>query len=432
MKRKILPVLCLSLLILASCGRSEVGVSPFEQLAQKFQQELVLPEEPVESPSFLILPDEELFYGPSTAGFKVGSVLPEDSALARYQELVDERILDGMAILEKISQDYSVNPRLLLAVLEYQAGGLSESKAALDEYPFIQDDPARKGLFRQLSWLANELNRGFYSRRVGGLRRFSTRDGMEVITSSQPNDATAAIQYALGKMLGYHDWQVAVGPLGISDQYAALFGGPGEFSEFKPTLDQPGLILPFSEDEGSSSVSHEGSSSVSHEGWFFTGGPHSAWGDGAAWAALDFAPDEEGFGCYDSDAWVLAAADGLIVRSEDGIVVQDLDGDGFMGTGWTILYMHIAERDRIDAGAFLTAGERIGHPSCEGGPSTGVHLHLARRYNGEWIPADQDVPFVLSGWVSSGAGVEYDGTLNREAQTVEASGFPTDENKILR
>jgi len=79
----------------------------------------------------------------------------------------------------------------------------------------------------------------------------------------------------------------------------------------------------------------------------------------------------------------------------------------------------------------LSAGERIGYPSCEGGPSTGVHLHLARRWNGEWIPADQDVPFILSGWVSSGAGVEYDGTLSREGRTVEASGFPTDENKIV-
>lgn len=343
MKKHIRLAFCLSLLILASCGQPQRDVSPFEQLAQKFQRELALPAEPVEGPSFSILPDAELVYGPSTAGFMVSPVIPKTSALARYQEMVDERPLEGAAIVEKISRDYSVNPRLLLAVLEYQADGLSKDGEALSDYPLINDDPTRQGLFRQLSWLANELNRGFYSRRVGGLRQFTTRDGVQVVTSPAANDATAAIQYVLGKMLGYHDWLVAVGPLGISAQYGALFGAPGEISGGSSTLEQPELILPFSLGEGASSVSHQG--------WFFTGGPHSAWGNGAAWAALDFAPDEEGFGCYDSDAWVLAVADGLIVRSEDGIVVQDLDGDGFMGTGWTILYMHVAQRDRIDVGA---------------------------------------------------------------------------------
>jgi len=406
----------ITLILLVSCDRVENGPSPFEILAEKFEQKESLPDEPVVGPSSTILPDAELVFGPSTADFSSRSVISGQSILANYQEFVDERPMTGAEILDKVSRDYSVNPRLLLAILEYQVGGLSKSKAALDEYPFIQDDPARKGLFRQLSWLANELNRGFYTRRVGGLKRFTTLDGVEVIVSPEANDATAAIQYALARMLGYHDWLTAAGPLGINAQYSSLFGAPIEKTDITFSLEQPELRMPFLEDEG----------------WFFTSGPHSAWGNGAAWAALDFAPDEEGYGCYDSDAWVLAAADGLIVRSEDGIVVQDLDGDGLMGTGWTILYMHIAERDRVDISVFLNAGDRIGHPSCEGGPATGTHLHLARRFNGEWIPADQDVPFVISGWVSSGAGVEYDGTLSRNEQMIEASGFPTDENKILR
>jgi len=57
-------------------------------------------------------------------------------------------------------------------------------------------------------------------------------------------------------------------------------------------------------------------------------------------------------------------------------------------------------------------------------------LHLARRYNGEWIPADQNLPFALSGWISKGDGVEYDGSLTRGDDEIYASGFPTDENKI--
>jgi hypothetical protein len=78
------------------------------------------------------------------------------------------------------------------------------------------------------------------------------------------------------------------------------------------------------------------------------------------------------------------------------------------------------------------AGERVGHPSCEGGVSTGTHLHLARRYNGEWIPADQNLPFVLDGWVSGGSGVEYEGYLERNGEKVVADAGQSSKNKIKR
>ena len=80
---------------------------------------------------------------------------------------------------------------------------------------------------------------------------------------------------------------------------------------------------------------------------------------------------------------------------------------------------------RVAGGIYLKAGDRIGHPSCEGGVSNGTHVHLARRYNGEWIPADQvnsgnALPFIMDGWVSSGNGLEYDGYLERDGESIEA------------
>jgi len=418
MRRIIVSLAFCACLALSACARPDKGPQLFDTLAGTQTERTSLPAGPVQGPKFQILPDALLVYGQGASGFSVESATPKNSRLATYTEEVDEISLTGVEIVNKVSREYSVDPRLLLALLEYRSGWVQAIDLEnVTEYPITNDTASRTGLFRQLSWAANELNRGFYSRRVGGLREFSLIDGSQVQVSPAVNDASAAVQYVFGKILSFKDWQTAVGPLGIYASYLSLFGNPLRSpvnSSISADLTQPELKLPFDEKQG----------------WFFTSGPHSAWGDGAAWAALDFAPDEDMFGCFDSQSWVTAAADGLVVRSADGQVIQDLDGDGDEGTGWTILYMHIASFERVEVDVDLQTGDHIGHPSCEGGPSNGTHLHLARRYNGEWIPADQEIPFVLSGWISKGDGVEYDGSLVRGDYEIVASGFPTDENKI--
>ena len=418
MRRSLVYLTLIISLTFSACARPEDAASIFEKSAETPEIISTIPSGPVLAPDFQIIPDTLLVYGRGASVFSAESVLSDGSLLESYSEIVDEVSLTGAEIVDKVAREYSVDPRLLLALLDYRSGWVQGSdKENVSEYPLTNDAPSRTGLFRQLSWAANELNRGFYSRRVGGLQEFALVDGTQMQVSPGINDASAAIQYVFGKMLGFKEWQAAVGPLGVYATYLSLFGEPFKISSFPNLpndLAQPELQLPFKEKQG----------------WFFTSGPHSAWGDGAAWAALDFAPDEDAFGCYDSPLWVTAVADGLVVRSADGQVIQDLDGDGDEGTGWTILYMHIAGFERVAVGSELKAGDKIGHPSCEGGPSNGTHLHLARRFNGEWIPADQNIPFVLSGWTSRGDGVEYDGSLIKGDIEITASGFPTDENKI--
>lgn len=112
--------------------------------------------------------------------------------------------------------------------------------------------------------------------------------------------------------------------------------------------------------------------------------------------------------------------------------MQDLDGDGIEQTGWTVFYMHIESRDRVQPETYVYAGDRIGHPSCEGGFSNGTHVHIARKYNGEWIPADGTNPFQLEGWISSGNGIEYDGWLKKGAQMVEAWDGRNELNQLSR
>ena len=84
-----------------------------------------------------------------------------------------------------------------------------------------------------------------------------------------------------------------------------------------------------------------------------TTGPHIAWRTGTPRGALDFAPITGEPPCAISTAWVTASAPGLVVRSERGVVALDLDGDGREETGWVLIYMHIAERDRVTLGTWV-------------------------------------------------------------------------------
>ncbi len=375
-------------------------------------------------PSFKIIPDSELVYGPATVQFDIKAFITgKDGYLAHYQQDVDEesKSMTGVQIVSLVALQYSVNPRLLLAVLEYQSGWVTRSNpdASTNDYPIGFRDANHKGLYRQLSWAANNLNRGFYLWLVNGVSTWVLADGTVVPINTTINAGTAGVQQFYALLDGRSSWQTAISETGLFTTYVNFFGYPFDYT-FEPLIPpgilQPKMQLPFEKGVP----------------WAFTGGPHGGWGDGSAWAALDFAPPDETLGCGQSDLWVVAIADGPVMRSRNGEVVQDLDGDGFEQTGWTILYMHISSRDRVPEGTKLIAGQRIGHPSCEGGYATATHLHLARRYNGEWIPADQTLPFALDGWASRGTGTEYDGNLERNGKSVEAYDGVNQQNIIQR
>ncbi|NOH02284.1 MAG: LysM peptidoglycan-binding domain-containing protein [Chloroflexi bacterium] len=368
-----------------------------------------------------IIPDSELVYGPGTVYFDVADFIAgQNGYLASYTQDVNGILMSGTEIVQFISANYSVNPRILLALLEYQSGWVTNSNPINLDYPMGFVDENRYGLYRQLAWAANTLNRGYYLWRVNALSTWVLADGQVVPVDPTINAGTAAVQYFFSQLDNLESWEKDVKETGLAVTYYVFFGNPFSYAVeplVPPSISQPLMNLPFS----------------AGESWYFTGGPHGGWDSGSAWAALDFAPpDNTGGNCLVSPFWVTAMADGYVVRASNGAVVQDLDNDGYEQTGWVILYMHVAEEDRVQPGEYLFANEYVGHPSCEGGVSNATHVHVARKYNGEWIAADGAMPFNLSGWISSGDGYEYDGFLTRGSETVEAWDSANDFNLVTR
>jgi murein DD-endopeptidase MepM/ murein hydrolase activator NlpD len=369
--------------------------------------------------AFKIIPDSLYVNGPAAVNFDTAGFAAESNGwLNRYNEYAADENRTGPEIIDLVAQDYSISPRLLLALAEYLAGALSNPilPESANTYPLGFRSPLYQGFYRQLRWAANQLNQGYYGWREGSLLELELQDSTIQRPDPWQNAATVSLQYLFSKIMPVEQYQTAISQNGFAAEFNQLYGNPWSNVEghIPGSLELPGLLLPI----------------PTGEIWALTGGPHTAWGNGPSFSALDFAPSATQTGCYFSDSWTTAVADGVVVRSKPGFLVLDLDMDGDERTGWAIFYLHIAGRDLAPVGTVVEAGDQLGHPSCEGGSSTGTHIHIARKYNGEWIAADGILPFVMEGWVPEGGEAEYTGSMTRFEKTINACECATQDTLV--
>ncbi len=365
--------------------------------------------QPLYGSAYQIIPDSLFVNGPEVVSFDAAAFVNQTNGwLKDYSEYVGDKRRYGGELIDYVATNYSISPRVLLAVIEYQAGGLSQ--AAMPEGGYIlgyRDDDQKKEFYPQLLWAAETLNQGYYGWRSGKMTEIDLADGRLERIDPWQNAATASFHYFFGKIMGGNAYDQAVYADGISKTYRELFGDP--WTDIHPhipgSLQQPALFFPF----------------IPGHLWNFTGGPHTPWGEGQPWAALDFAPSGNEGGCAPTELYTTAVADGRIVRTGNALAVLDLDGDGDERTGWVIFYLHVANETLVPVGAYLKAGDALGKPSCEGGVATGTHVHIARKYNGEWMLASLPPVFNLEGWLAGDGQAAYQGTLTRKGEVVTAS-----------
>ncbi len=367
---------------------------------------------------YQILPDAAFVNGPAAVDFQTQPFIYQHQGWLRdYGSWAFNGNRTAAEIVDYVAVNYSISPRLLLALLDYQAGAFSAPMpdGEAEENLLGLESSYWRGVYLQLAFAANILNDAYYRWREGSLIEFELRDGSLVRPDPWQNAGTVALQFFFAQTLDAADFYDAIGPDGFFETYRSLFGDPWSLEPHIPgSLKQPEMALPFVQDTT----------------WAFTGGPHTAWGSMAPWAALDFAPPSEEGGCSPTSEWTTAVADGMIVRDGNGILVLDLDGDGDERTGWVVFYLHVAEKDRVPVGTTVQMGDPLGNPSCEGGRSTGTHVHIARKFNGEWMIADGTIPFVLSGWQPIRGDEPYQGWLIRDDVMVIANTNPDNHSAI--
>ena len=371
-----------------------------------------------------ILPDSEVIYGPSVGDFNAAEFArAADGFLAGYTELVRGEIMTGPEIVQRVAIDSSTNPRLLLAFLEYRSSWVFgyPPNAETNRYP-IGFGATDTGLYNELMISVKLLAQGFYGWREGNFLTLNFYRGGQGRPSPGLNAGSIALMALIAALHDQAAWETQLyGEESFLAFYQTLFGDTwSRAATVEPYLlatdRQPQMNLPFAPGEA----------------WSLTGGPHITWQTGTPRGALDFAPITGEPACAVSTRWVTASAPGLVVRAARSVVALDLDGDGDEGTGWVVVYMHIADQDRVSVGTWLGVDEPVGHPSCEGGQSTGTHVHLARKFNGEWLGVDEPLPMVLSGWRAFAGAARYEGYLQKGDLIVTSRPDGSSGSTIIR
>ncbi len=398
---------------------------------------LVIPQVLINTTSDVhLLPDSEFVYSRAITDSDfpsdvVSFVEQAGGYLSEDREYEHTTLTNGGEIVQQIAENNSINPFLLLALLEYQSHwvfGGPQNLAQL-KYPLGHIDYDNDGLVHQLRWAVNQLSIGYYGWREGRLTEIllksSQNPASEVTARIEPglNAGTVALQYYFSQIHESDEWILALDDdTGFITAYEEMFGSTDNREQYEPlfshNLIQPDLQLPFTPGTV----------------WNYTGGPHGAWEREGSWSAIDFAPSGFKGQCSRSYSYVTASAPGLVVRAKDGVVTINLDFIDNEHSGWVLLYLHIATDGRlVEAGDEVNTGDKLGHPSCEGGISTGTHVHIARKYNGEWMTADGPIPLVLNGWRVHNGAAAYKGSLSKPGEgLVIASSYSAPGSQIKR
>ena len=186
---------------------------------------------PLWGTSYQILPDSQFVDGPAQMDFDTQAFLEDKPGwLKSYVAYASGDNRNGAEIINLVAENFSVSPRLLLALLEYQLGGVSQPVLPenVDQYVLGNNDRRHRGFYLQLVWAANTLNNAYYAWRSGDLRPITHLDGTLERPDPWQNAGTVALQNYFSLLLTPEEYTKAVGGEGFAATYKSLFGDPWE------------------------------------------------------------------------------------------------------------------------------------------------------------------------------------------------------------
>ncbi|MEJ6476689.1 M23 family metallopeptidase [Pseudoalteromonas piscicida] len=279
----------------------------------------------------------------------------------------------------------SINPKLLLALMELQSGVISKPNADSLQAPFGELSQ-EKGFDAQVKDVALNLSARYYA-----FQKLKEEGKAQKLIAV--NEATVALADLTHTSVD-----------ALLTVYQTLFNGES-------------LALTANSDTSFSEQASTQAASVasfsmslpwpSGYAWY-SGGAHSNTGSGYPYSSLDFNNGSGGWGS--NTPWVQAAHSGTVTRySQCNIRVTH-------SSGYSTQYYHM-ENLQYNTGDVISAGAWLGRYAndkptalCQGGQSSGPHVHFSLLYNGGHISLHN---WYISGYRIDVGDYNYDDNCNR-------------------
>ena len=336
-----------------------------------------------------LIADGQFVFGPNVGDFDLKDYLVKDAP----------HLLPYYDILFYYAHKLSINPRLLLTLIELRSGYVSNPPATdvdgVDLFGLGNSDvEAQLKLISQLlfdAYYQRLYLTGINAASVSQVEQVVLQDDSIIELTPQLNAATNALLRTMamvsnkGQIISFIDQH---GPQSFINSYSRLFpdSNPLDTSnQINIFAVPPDDLLQFPYPRG--------------EEWSFNGAHSPGIRGVSTLSSIDFGPTKPWprWGNDTRPHWVVAAADseGVTITSNCGVQIHHRDG-------WTTTYYHLEniQTDSIKDG--VRRNERIANiantyaeATCKGGHSTSAHVHFTLKRNGAYVLLSG---ITLSGW----------------------------------
>ncbi|MBI3161934.1 MAG: LysM peptidoglycan-binding domain-containing protein [Chloroflexi bacterium] len=150
---------------------------------------------------FQILPDHAFVNSPTAIGFNTSAFVESQPGwLKDYRVYASNEWRSGAEVVDFVAMNYSLNPRLLLAILEYQGGALTQPEPPVKKNLLGFTRRYWESPYLQLVIAANTLNNGYYNWRLGNLIEFEDTNKILIRPDPWQNAASVSIQYYFSRI----------------------------------------------------------------------------------------------------------------------------------------------------------------------------------------------------------------------------------------
>lgn len=341
---------------------------------------------------------EPNFYAPEVQAF----LDSQPGTLKNLAFVVGERRHSFAEVLIGQTSYYSINPKVILALIEAQSGAVTSPNPSADQIGWAVgyrgENGNRRGLTSQVRWAVRQL-----------LLAKLAYPNYEPLTFADNSSVPATpgmslSEYSIARVLAPTTTPDRLPALmsRFLDTYTRLFGDPRVPPTDWPAPAEPFLYWPLEKPAQVTSFFDHGGPFLTR---IFQNGVVTYWGR----REVDLAIAYNGHDGWDYAVappdMILAAADGQVVfagNADDGCATRSVVIDH--GNGYRTLYWHLHRID-VAIGDTVARGQPIGMAGSSG-CATGPHLHFGVQYLGRnvdpygWCSPDADP------WAVHGAGAE--------------------------